>query len=165
MGLTVRPGEPADTEAAVDVWRLANAARREGRAVRSGHEERVRTHLLRSDAFLAIAEDQGAIVGMALGLQGLGDDGAGAPVAGLCHIAMVFVHPSRWGEGAGKSLVRDLLIEGRSRGFANFQLWTHADNLRAQRLYEGIGFTRSGRDQEDDLGDGIVHYELRGDGS
>jgi GNAT superfamily N-acetyltransferase len=52
-----------------------------------------------------------------------------------------------------------LLREGRARGFAHFQLWTQANNRRAQRLYEGIGFRRSGREKVDDLDELIVHYE------
>ena len=54
---------------------------------------------------------------------------------------------------------RAMLREGRARGFAHFQLWTQANNRRAQRLYEGIGFRRSGREKVDDLDELIVHYE------
>ena len=59
----------------------------------AGDEERVRGHLAKTDSFLAVADDGGEVVGMALGMQGLDDDGAGPPVAGLWHISMVFVHP------------------------------------------------------------------------
>ena len=54
-----------------------------------------------------------------------------------------------------------LLGEGRERGYVGFQLWTHGDNQRAQRLYEGVGFRRSGREKDDDLGERIVHYRWR----
>jgi ribosomal protein S18 acetylase RimI-like enzyme len=37
------------------------------------------------------------------------------------------------------------LAEGRERGYSAFQLWTHAHNSRAQRLYEGLQFVRPGR--------------------
>ena len=46
-----------------------------------------------------------------------------------------------------------------SRGYERAQLWTHADNARAQRLYERHGFRRTGREKDDDLGEWIVHYE------
>jgi hypothetical protein len=54
--------------------------------------------------------------------------------------------------------VRHLLAQAFDRGFASFQLWTHADNERAQRLYEGLGFQRSGREKDDDLGERTVQY-------
>jgi GNAT superfamily N-acetyltransferase len=111
------------------------------------------------DAFLVIAEDAGAVVGMALAMQGLADDGAGPPVPGLCFIGMVFVAPDRWGQGIGGRIVDSVLAEVWSRGYGRAQLWTHASNERAQRLYESRGFRRTGREQDHELGDRIVQYE------
>jgi ribosomal protein S18 acetylase RimI-like enzyme len=119
---------------------------------------RVRRYIEQSDASLLVAEDAGQVVGMAVSMQGLADDGAGPPVPGLCHIAMVFVAPERWGAGIGGLLLDELLAQARSRGYEWAQLWTHADNPRAQRLYEGRGFRRTGRQLLDDLGEVIVHY-------
>lgn len=56
-------------------------------------------------------------------------------------------------------MVEAVLSEARSRGYGRAQLWTHADNTRAQRLYENRGFRRTGREKQDDLGETIVHYE------
>jgi len=86
-------------------------------------------------------------------------DGAGPPIVGLWFISLVFVVPDRWGEGIGGRTVDAVLAEARSSGYDRAQLWTHRDNRRAQRLYEGRGFCRSGREQEDDLGERIVQYE------
>jgi ribosomal protein S18 acetylase RimI-like enzyme len=157
--LTVRSGDPSDAAAAVGVWQLAITARRGGSLAPGQHQERVRGNLMNPDAFFAIAEAESGIVGMALGMQGLADDGAGPPICSLCHVAMVFVHPDRWGQGVGRELTLHLLRDGRDRGFAHFQLWTQANNRRAQRLYEGIGFGRSGREKVDELDELIVHYE------
>ena len=154
-----RCAEPSDIEPAVAVWRAASAARRGGRPVSAEHEARLRGWVLQPDAFLLVADDAGEIVGMALGMQGLADDGAGPPDPGLCFISMVYVAPDRWGEGLGGRIVDAVLTEARSRGYTRAQLWTHADNLRAQRLYEGRGFRRSGREKEDDRGERIVLYE------
>lgn len=121
--------------------------------------ERVRGYAGKPDAFMIVADDAGEVVGMAVGMQGLADDGAGPPVAGLCHISMVFVAPGRWGQGIGGLLVAAVLNEARSRSYDRTQLWTHADNARAQHLYEGHGFRRSGREKDDDFGERIVHYE------
>jgi ribosomal protein S18 acetylase RimI-like enzyme len=124
------------------------------------HEQRVRGYLQGCDSFLAVAEESGRLVGMAVGIQAHGDDGTGPAVPGLCHISMVFVHPRSWGHGVGKSLMQGLLASGRSRGYDRFQLWTQADNHRARRLYEGFRFGRSGRQKDDELRERTLHYEL-----
>ncbi|MCA1824579.1 MAG: N-acetyltransferase family protein [Mycobacteriales bacterium] len=157
--LDVRRGGPADIEPAIAVWRAANEARRGGIPVRAEHESRVRSYAGRPDNFLVVAEDNGMFVGMALGMQGLADDGAGPPIAGLCHIGLVFVAPARWGEGIGRRVVEATLREARAAGYDRAQLWTHADNIRAQRLYAGTGFRLSGRTKDDDEGAPIVHFE------
>jgi ribosomal protein S18 acetylase RimI-like enzyme len=157
--VVLRCRSAADGERAVAVWRAASTARRGGRPVRAEHEERVRSYIRKPDAFLLLAEDAGEAVGMGVGMQGLADDGAGPPVPGLCHIAMIFVAPERWGEGIGGRVLGGVLEEARSRGYERAQLWTHADNSHAQRLYERAGFRRTGREKGDDLGEWIVHYE------
>jgi len=95
---------------------------------------------------------------MAVGTQGLSEDCAGPPVVGLCHVGAVFVSPERWGVGIGGRLVDRVLEEARSRGYRQAQLWTHADNSRARRLYEDRGFEHTGRKKEADGGELIVHY-------
>jgi ribosomal protein S18 acetylase RimI-like enzyme len=157
----VRAGRAEDADAAVAGWRQAQAARRSGEPLPVGQDERVRGYLAKSDSFFVVADDGGRLVGMALGMQALEDDGAGPPMPGLCHISMVFVHPDRWGEGLGKLLMRRLVAEAEQRGFRAFQLWTQADNGRALGLYEGMGFARSGREKDDDLGEHVVHLTWR----
>ncbi len=113
----IRPGGPADVELAVAVWLAANTARREGLPPPPEAKARARGHVGNLAAFLLIADDAGEVVGMALGVQALSDDGIGPPVPGLCHVSMVFVAPNRWGEGLGGRLVDALLKEARSRGY------------------------------------------------
>jgi ribosomal protein S18 acetylase RimI-like enzyme len=157
--VAIRRGDEADHERAVAVWRAANAARRGGRPLPEALEARARRAVSKPDAFLVVADDAGEIVGMAVGMQALADDGAGPPIPGLAHVSMVFVAPERWGEGIGGRLVDAVLAEARARGYARAQLWTRVDNVRAQRLYEGRLFRRSGREMANDLGESIVHYE------
>ena len=152
----IRHGEPADFEPAVAVWLAANSARRKGLKPGAEQAARARGHVSNPEAFLLVAEDAGDVVGMALGTQGLADDGAGPPVRGLCHVSMVFVAPDYWGIGLGGRLVDALLPEARSRGYDRVQLWTQFDNVRARRLYEGRGFVPSRK--KNDAGERIVHY-------
>ena len=158
-GTVVRRGGPADFGPAVEVWHAANEARLEGRASPPPVQvERLHAALRDPASFLFVA-DAGGISGMAVGMQGLADDGAGPPIGDLCHVGAVFVAPDCWGRGLGGRLVDAVLSEARSRGYGRAQLWTHADNARAHRLYGGRGFLRTGREKADDLGETIVHYE------
>jgi ribosomal protein S18 acetylase RimI-like enzyme len=157
--IILRSGRPDDVDPAIEVWRVSNTARRDGLPIPPEHDERVRGATRKPDAFLIVADDRGSIVGMALAMQGLADDGAGPPIPGLCFISMVFVLPAHWGRGIGGKLVESILAEARSRDYDRAQLWTHANNHRSQRLYERLGFFRTGREKDDDTGERIVLYE------
>lgn len=142
---------------------VADAARRGGTPPAPGeHGARASGRLLHPDAFFSVATTGHDVVGTALGSQALDGDGDGPPLPGLCHVSAVSVRPDRWGRGVGTRLVRHLMGEARARGYSAFQLWTHADNERAQRLYERLGFVRSGREKVDDFEERIVHYTLGG---
>ncbi len=148
----MRCANATDIESALAVWRAASTARRGGRSAPIEREERVRESVQRPGGLLLVADDAGQIVGMGLAMQGRGDDGAGPPVPGLCFIALIYVAPARWGEGLGGGIVEAVLAEARTWGFSRAQLWTHAENERARRLYEGRGFRRTGREQTDEQG-------------
>jgi ribosomal protein S18 acetylase RimI-like enzyme len=155
--VTVRVGGPEELEAGIAVWRAANSARL-GRPVRAQHETRVRSYGDAEGFFFVVAEDGGSVVAGAIGMQGRADDGRGPPEPGLCHVSMVFVAPARWGQGIGGRLLDALLGEARARGYDRLQLWTDADNDRAQALFERTGLRRTGREKLDDLGTPSVHY-------
>jgi RimJ/RimL family protein N-acetyltransferase len=58
------------------------------------------------------------------------------------------VHPRRWGEGlATAALTRALEAMTRS-GAREVRLWVLAENHRARRLYEHLGWRPSGREQD-----------------
>jgi GNAT superfamily N-acetyltransferase len=143
----VRQGEPGDKEPAVGAWRAAEEARRAGRPAPRDRGQRVRGHVEGPTAFLFVAGSGGEVVGMAVGMQGRADDGAGPPIEDPCHVGAVFVRPDRWGEGVGGMLVDAVLAEARSRG-----------NGRAHGLYTRRGFHRTGREKEDDSGETVVHH-------
>ncbi len=155
---TIRPGTEEDHEAAIAVYLAANDLRRGGETPPS-HVERVRGGLQRPGAFLFVADDGGVCAGMALAMQSRSEYGAGPPTPGVCHLGMVFVAPARLGEGIGHALLDAVLAEAAARDYHLVQLWTHADNLRAQRLYEHRGFSRTGDERDNDLGELLVQYE------
>lgn len=104
------------------------------------------------------SEHNSGIIGTIMGVQGRDEDGSGPPVSGLIHISLLSVAPDRWGQHIGRLLVEETIKRAVARGFDQAQLWTHADNLRANRLYKAMGFRRSGRVKVDDWGELLVHY-------
>ena len=100
-----------------------------------------------------------ALVAGAVAVPARADDGGSQRViAGLAHISRVATRPGRWGEGLGGVVVRAVMWNAVRLGYARVQLWTHAANSGARRLYEREGFALSGRQKTDDSGEAIVHY-------
>ncbi|MBC6460754.1 GNAT family N-acetyltransferase [Actinomadura sp. HBU206391] len=166
--VTVRLGTPADAEAVLPILYAADLAR--GRHGFPRDPDRARHRLTGPDAFFVVAEnrDEGGTVGdatvgrgavgLAVGMHSREDGGAGRAIPGLCHITMVAVQPGWWGQGIGKRLIWALLSELRTRGYDRAQLFTQADNTRAQRLYMGLGFSPTGVLAVSYEGEGIVQY-------
>jgi len=55
-------------------------------------------------------------------------------------------------------VVRAVMSQAARRGYPRAQLWTHASNVAARRLYEREGLVLSGRHKLDDAGEPIVHF-------
>jgi ribosome-associated protein len=118
-----------DRTAAVEVWRAARAA--SGR--RPDKETVARVEEKAAAGLLLLAEDDGEVVGLALGEAGRDD-------RSLLHLEMVIVHPSRQGSGLGSVLVEAIADAGWERGFRHADVWCTAPGF-----YESCGFERSGR--------------------
>jgi GNAT superfamily N-acetyltransferase len=152
-GIVVRQGRAEDLQPAFALWWRAEGARRHGPPP-SVSVRRVRGYARRSGAFLLVADSAGdEVVGMALVTP------ASSRPSEVAVVQMVFVAPERWGGGIGGKLVAAALAEARTRGFERAQLWTHADDERVRRLYEGHGFGRSGPQVTGESGEPIVLYE------
>jgi ribosomal protein S18 acetylase RimI-like enzyme len=146
MPASTRIAGASDHDAAVEVWRAANVAR--GRPPGPARIDRVRAKLAEPGAIVIVAVAGGRVRGMLLAEPGREPDGS--RIAGLCHISMLFVHPGSQGNGLGGLLLDRL----RTLGHPRLQVWTGADNERAQRLYRRAGFVPTGR--VDALGPGRV---------
>lgn len=176
----VREAVPADAEAAVDLWTLSHVIRRNGRPLPEAHIASAYQRMSAPGALLLLAHDpwprdepgdepeggpvngpdggRPPVIGTILGVQGLDQDGLGPAVPGLLHVCLLSVAPDRWGQHIGRLLVEQMLLRAAAHGYHRAQLWTHADNLRANRLYKAMGFRRSGRVRVDDWGELLVHY-------
>lgn len=105
---------------------------------------------------MATEQDNGQAVGVAVGTPGREDGDNGDLIPGQCHITMVAVRPEHWGHGLGSRLVRALLEEIRTRAYTSAQLFTHADNTRAHRLYTRLGFQPTGQTGISQHGEPII---------
>jgi ribosomal protein S18 acetylase RimI-like enzyme len=109
--------------------------------------ERVRARLRESDRETAtlVAVDGGEVVGFA-------DIGPanGEPEAG--QVYAIYVHPDRWGAGAGRALMDAALAHLRAAGHRPVRLWVLDTNVRARRFYERCGFVLDGAAQTEEFG-------------
>lgn len=157
--LRIRPAAPDDVPAALEVFALAEGARR---GARVDHDEvDAIGSRMRAAGWPMVACHAGGVVGMAVGFHGRADDGAGEPIPGLAHLSLVMVRPEDWGAGVGGALVDAMLVQASERGFRRIQLWTHENNERSHRLYRSRGFTHSGRTKERDHGGQIIGLWVR----
>jgi ribosomal protein S18 acetylase RimI-like enzyme len=87
---------------------------------------------------LITVDERGSVVGFATTApRSPGDE----TTAELRYIG---VRPDAWGRGAGSSLLLSAAALLREAGFARAVLEVYADNLRAVRLYEKLGWHRIG---------------------
>lgn len=141
-----------------ELWRAATDARRQAANLDS-QPDPAGSVLDRRDAFGIGLIDDDMLVSAAVAMPAGGDDGRSRrTVPGLMHVTSVATTPARWAEGLGHRVVRAILSNGMSRGYARAQLWTQADNPVSRHLYESLGFVWSGRRKVDDFGEDIVHY-------
>jgi GNAT superfamily N-acetyltransferase len=90
----------------------------------------------------------GRLVGSVAFRQAHADAAPGPPsgplLAGVAHVGIVFVHPSRWREGIAGALLASAEAEMRLRGYVSEQLWT-PEGAPAERFYAARGWERDGR--------------------
>ncbi len=159
MTLTFVEAGPDDFTAIAALWFRAQAARRSASfATLSDSRALVALRAAEAGSWFILASEDERTVGFAHGVPGRKNDGLGKPIRGLLQLGMIAVEPSEWGHGIGKRLMERCFEIALERDYHKLQLWTHADNVRAQRLCEGLGFTRTGRIKLDPRGETIVQY-------
>ena len=62
---------------------------------------------------------------------------------------LICIHsrPGNWGKGYGAALMRHALLEMENAGYSYAALWVFAENRRARRFYEALGFAATGATQ------------------
>ncbi|WP_124728612.1 ribosomal protein S18-alanine N-acetyltransferase [Staphylospora marina] len=77
------------------------------------------------------------------------------------HVTNIAIHPEARGMGLGERLMRHVMNLARSLGATRMTLEVRVSNLVAQRLYEKLGFVRSGIRKEyytDNREDAIIMW-------
>jgi len=99
----------------------------------------LRARLSANESVVLLARVSGSVAGLAQLYPGFSSIGCCATMV----LNDLYVDPKFEGMGVGQALVRASMAQGRQRGATSLLLETGTDNLRAQRLYERLGFTRS----------------------
>jgi putative acetyltransferase len=113
--------------------------------------ERIRAFVRESvdtDAVQFVAVDEGRVVGWADVFP------AWAPAVAHCGTLGMGVLPRYRGQGIGKRLLQACIAKAWTRGITRIELAARADNTRAIRLYESLGFEH----------EGILRHAMRFDG-
>jgi len=114
--------------------------------------------LKKRNSWVKMAVIDGKIVGFISGEPTVIDN---KPVEGIEHIKSVAVDPDYWGQGIGRLLLDKTLESLKQKGKKGAELWTHETNERAQKLYEGRGFKKTGEKKSSErTGEPIIHYSL-----
>jgi ribosomal protein S18 acetylase RimI-like enzyme len=82
-------------------------------------------------------------------------DADAAPRVG--EIAAIYVHPSVWRSGIGRSLVEAAIAAALPRSFAELTLWVLTGNTAALAFYESCGFRADGHTKIDERPGFSIH--------
>ena len=139
-------GDKGHLDGAAQVWAEATAARDGDSDVAALQISRpvLARFLDRPGAIFVVAVDQDEqVVAFAVAepASACGEPGA---VAATAEIRLVGVRPVRWGAGLGRGVMQLLAAELAGAGFLDAQLLVYADNGKAVRLYEQLGWRAEG---------------------
>jgi GNAT superfamily N-acetyltransferase len=162
---TVRAATMADADEIgriqVETWREAYAPLLPPQTI-AGFDVAARQQLWReglareprpgSATFVALADN--VTVGFATVGASASEDEAGEVYA-------IYVHPSSWGHGAGRSLIERSEESLRNAGFARALLWVLEGNDRAERFYRAAGWEHDGEKEDVFHGAAVVVRRYR----
>jgi len=154
--LTVKVVTPEQADALTQLWQSSNNRRREEQSLPPLDFEP--SVLDRPGAFAVGVFDGPTMLSVAVAMPATADDGRSSRnVPGLAHISSVATVSERWGEGLATRAMAAILMQCARRGYARAELYTHATNAPALRLYTREGFVPSGRTRVDGNGEPIAH--------
>jgi GNAT superfamily N-acetyltransferase len=96
---------------------------------------------------MLLAEEDGELLGFTACGESRDPD-AGHAVG---EVRSMFVAAGGWGRGVGTALMEAALDDLRARGCSQATVWSFADNERANRFYEGRGFSPDGTERKEQV--------------
>lgn len=164
--MTVRVASPLDAPQIarihVDAWRKAyigivSDSHLEGLSLEGRIEFWTRTLSAPSKNTLVAETPEGKVAGWTTLSTSRDPDGQGEG-----EIYALYVDPECWGTGVGKRLMAEAILLSTLRGYRVVTLWVLADNLRARRFYESVGFLLDGATKTVMIGErDLLHLRLR----
>ncbi len=162
---TVRQATSRDGDAIgrvqVETWRAAYAGLLPDETIAGfdvAHRQRLwregLTRTPRPGSATLVAELDGDVVGFTSLGAASEEDEAG-------EIYAIYVHPSCWGLGVGRTLIERAEDSLRRSGFRTALLWVLERNERAERFYRAAGWSQDGRKDEDFQGAAVVELRYR----
>lgn len=118
--------KPADLNAFLDEWRTP---------------ERIGANVADPDTRLAVADEDGSIVGYCTTTFGKGFDERPEPrPMKPAYLGQLYCLQTATGRGVGAALIEDCIAQARRRGCDAVQLSVYSENFGGQRFYRRHGF-------------------------
>jgi ribosomal protein S18 acetylase RimI-like enzyme len=86
--------------------------------------------------------------------------GGSSGLSGIAALTALWVAPAARGRGVGEALVSAVLAWAQDSDYEQVVLWVVEGNSPAERLYDRIGFKRTGAAQPVRPGDDRIEYEM-----
>jgi ribosomal protein S18 acetylase RimI-like enzyme len=157
--VSIRDAEERDAAAlarvTVETWRYAYAGSVPEQYLRGLDEVRIEREWVSRTGGIVADHSPDGVVGFVQ--VGRSRDPA-LPAAG--EIIAIYVLPTFWGRGVGRSLMDAGLQRLATEGFRDVLLWVLADNKRAQQFYAAAGWSSDGGTKED-ISRGFPIVEVR----
>lgn len=161
MTVTVGEATVADVDAVLDVaadaWYAAYGGIFDPATIASALEEYYDPELVETAieldeiAFYVAEEDGSEVVGFASAEQTWADE---------VELHTIYVHPDRWGEGIGSTLVDRVTSWAREQGVDRIACGVLAENVIGIGFFEATGFTRGMEAQAEIAGEIRPEYEF-----
>jgi ribosomal protein S18 acetylase RimI-like enzyme len=138
---------PAVARVRVASWRAAYAGLVPGSELAAiGEPERLATWVERMTSTTEVSTRVALLDGEVIGFVAYGAERSDlAPAAdGRGEVYALYVHPDRWGIGAGHALMTAARAALRTRGYDAVSIWVLEGNARGIAFYERQGFQATG---------------------
>lgn len=138
-GLCLRPARDADSEGVIALIASCYAEYPPNVLDVDAEEPELRSPASSFERFWVVEDGAGRI---------LGSVAAQPSAEGVMELKKYYVHAEARGGGWGRRLEEQVAAHARARGCATVELWSDTRFLLGHKVYEALGYRRSGRSRE-----------------